>query len=94
VDVGGAHVPHLLTEGNKPLTLPVQVTGTCFAPVTNYGAVPEALGKVAMNNVAAATTGKVKSAAAAQVQQQISKVNAPPAVKNAVQGLGKKLFGK
>lgn len=94
VETNGVRVDHILADGNNPVTFPVRVTGTCFAPVTNYTAVPEALGKVAIANMGRAVEGKAKAEVQKQVQNQLNKVKAPEPVQNAIQGLGKKLFGK
>jgi hypothetical protein len=93
VNIGGVQVDHILADGNNPVQFPVVVTGTALAPNTNYTAVPEALAKVAMSNIAKATTGHAKAQVQKQLSEQLQKANAPAPVQNAVQDLGKKLFG-
>ncbi len=92
----GVIVNNILAENGGIVKFPVKVTGTCFEPKINYTAVPEALAKVAFNNVARAAGDKVKAEASKAVEQQIQKAagNAPPQVQQALKGLGKKLFGK
>jgi len=95
VETNGVRIDHILAEGNNPVILPIEVGGTIFAPTPNYTSVPEALGKIALNNVASAAGEKAKSeakkAAAAEANKIIQK--APPAAQEALKGLGKKLFG-
>lgn len=85
VDQAGVRVEHILANGNDPVKLPIQVSGTLFEPKPSYTSVPEALGKVALNNISKAVQGKVKS----EVQKK-----AQGAIQDAMKGLGKKLFGK
>ncbi|MBY0470094.1 AsmA family protein [bacterium] len=92
-DIGGARVDHALSEGNGPFRVPVNVGCTVLKPCYNYGEVPEFLAKVALNNTKAAAEGKLKAAAQQQIQQKIQQA-APPEVQKALDGLGKKLFGR
>lgn len=84
VDIAGSNVPHILTEGDQPLKLPIRVSGNAFSPNVSYTDVPEALAKVAMKNVQSAAESRVK----AEVQKK-----AEEAGREALKGLGKKLFG-
>jgi len=95
VDIGGVRVEHILAEGNGPVVLPVIVGGTAFAPQPNYTSVPEALGKVALNNATAAAGQKAKAEAKRVAEDEAKKLiqKAPPAAQDALKGLGKKLFG-
>ncbi len=81
VDIAGTTVPHILTEGNSGIKFPIRIGGTCFAPVPNYGAVPEALAKVALANISQAAQARLKTEAQNQAQK---------AVGNALQGFGQK----
>lgn len=95
VEQSGVRVERLLVEGDKPLTLPITVTGTAFEPKPNYGSVPEAIAKVALGNVQRAVEGKVKAEAQKKAQAEADKLiqKAPPKAQEALKGLGKKLFG-
>lgn len=92
VDVNGVKIDPLLSEPGQPVRFPIKVAGTLFAPAPSYTSVPEALIKVAMANVGRAAEAKVKAEANARVQAEVKKLEqkAPPAVKKAIEGLGKK----
>lgn len=96
IEQAGIRVEHVLAEGDKPVTLPVVVTGTVFSPQPSYTSVPEALAKVAINNVSHAVEGKAKAEAKKQAEEQAKKLieKAPPKAQEALKGLGKKLFGQ
>jgi len=81
VDQGGFKAEHVLAEGNNPIRLPIQVTGTVFSPAVNYGSVPQALAKVALANMGKALQNKAQ----AEVQKKAQET---------LQSFGKKLFGK
>jgi AsmA protein len=89
VEQSGVRVERVFVDGKNAVHFPIRVTGTVFSPQFNYGAVPESLGKVALANLSTA----VAQEAGKKVQEQIKQMNAPPEVQNALQGLGKKLFG-
>jgi AsmA protein len=89
VEQSGIRVDHVFVDGANPVHFPIKVTGTVFSPQFNYGAVPEALAKVALANLSKGAAQE----ASKKVQEQLKQINAPPAVQDALQGLGKKLFG-
>ncbi len=93
VDVGGVNVEHLLAEGNGPVRFPVSAGCTVTAPCYSYTQVPEFLAKVALANTQTAATGRLKSEAKKKIEEQLKNAtkSAPPAIQNAIQGLGKKL---
>ncbi len=91
VESNGIQVNPLLADGANPVRFPIKVGGTCFAPEINYGAVPEALAKVALNNVSKALAAKAKAEVQKQVQQEIQKV--APGVSKEVNQAIKGLFG-
>ena len=95
VEASGVRVDHILAEGDKPVVFPISVGGTVFAPTPNYASVPEALGKVALNNVANAAGAKAKAEAQKLAEEQAKKLikNAPPAAQDALNKFGKKIFG-
>ena len=92
VNQAGVDVPQILAEKGKPVQFPVSAGCTISAPCYSYTQVAEALGKVALNNVAKGLTGK----ASAEAQNRVKDLTkaAPPAVQDAIQGFGKKLFGQ
>lgn len=96
VSQGGVEIPHILAEGNNPVRFPIDVGGTVFAPTYSYAQVPAFLGKVALANASQAVQGKAKAELMKQFQggSGTGSNSAPPAVQNAIQGLGKKLFGR
>ncbi len=95
VTEGGVTVNNILAEKGGTVNFPVKVTGTCFEPKVNYTAVPEALAKVALDNIARAAGDKVKAEAQKKVEEELKKAAGNnPAIQQAVKGLGKKLFGK
>lgn len=96
VEQSGVRVNRLLVDGEKPLTFPIVVGGTVLEPKPNYLAVPEVLGKIALTNLQRAVESKLKSEAAKKVQEEANKLfkNAPKGAQDALQGLGKKLFGQ
>jgi hypothetical protein len=93
VEAAGTQVPHLLCEGNGPLKFAVSAGCTVMAPCYSYTEVPEQLAKIAVSNVANAAAGRAKAELQKKVESVVPK-SAPAPVQNAVQGLGKKLFGR
>lgn len=87
VNISGSQVNNILAEGGAPVKLPVKVTGTVFDPKVNYLGVPEALAKVALNNLKRAGEERVKQELKKQAEQQIQK--AAPQLENAIKGLFK-----
>ncbi len=90
VEAGGLRIDHVLARGNSPVQFPIEVTGTLSAPRPSHAAVPGYFVQIALDNVAHQDRSKLKSA----VQDQIDTMKASPEVKNALQGLSQKLFGK
>ncbi len=92
VDVSGVVVAPLLAEPGQPVKFPIKVTGTLFAPSPSYTSVPEALGRVAVANVARAVEARIKSEATAKLNAEKAKVEQKAAseLKKVIPGLGKK----
>lgn len=96
VDQAGVTVSHILAEGEKPVRFPVHVNCTLMAPCYSYTEVPEFLGKIALNNVAHAVEGRAKAELKRRAEEEAKKLaeHAPPAVKDQVESIKKKLFGR
>jgi hypothetical protein len=96
VEQQGVKVDHILADGNDPVKFPVEVSGTIAAPVFSYGAVPEALGKVALSNVGKAVAGKAKAEVQKRAKEQVEQLSkqAPAPVQDAIKKFGGGLFGK
>lgn len=92
VDFQGVHVEHILADNDGNVHIPIKVGGTCAAPQVSYTAVPEALGKVAVNNSTKALGGKAKAEAKKKIEEAVQK-QAPPQVQEALKKFGGKLFG-
>jgi hypothetical protein len=86
VEQNGVKVEHILADGNSPVHFPIHVGCTTQAPCYSYTEVPEALSKVALNNVSRALTGKAKEEAKKHADTMIKKV-APPSVQDKLKGL-------
>lgn len=71
VNIAGSDVPHILAEGNKPVSFPVNVGCTLQAPCYSYTEVPEYLGRVAMSNMTGAAQNRVKSELGNQIQKAL-----------------------
>ncbi len=98
IDTPGSPGRPLLAEKGQPVRFPIHVGGTLFQPSYSYTEVPEFLAKVALNNVTGAVTDQAKAQAQKKVTSTILESapikNAPPAVQNTINNLGKKLFGR
>ncbi len=94
VEVGGVQVEHILAEGDGPVRFPVHVGCTMQSPCYSYTQVPEHLAKVALKNLSESAKGKAKAVVQQKAQEKLKEAtkSLPPAVKDKVQGLGKKLF--
>jgi uncharacterized protein involved in outer membrane biogenesis len=90
IEEQGVRVDPLFADGNNPIVLPIKVRGKLTAPEFDYTSVPEALAKVAANNVARAVKGKVEAEAKKRIAEEIQK-KAPAPVQKALEGVGKKL---
>jgi uncharacterized protein involved in outer membrane biogenesis len=91
IEQGGTKVEHLLAEGNQPVRFPIHVGCTIMAPCYNSTQVAEALGAVALKNIATATTGRAKEEVRKQAESLIKKV-APPEIQDKIQDKLKGLF--
>jgi uncharacterized protein involved in outer membrane biogenesis len=63
VEVGGVKIEPVITEPGQPLVLPVSVGCKYTAPCASYGKVPEALGKIAIQNTKRGATQVIKKQA-------------------------------
>jgi hypothetical protein len=90
IEEQGVRVDPLFAEGAKPVVLPIRVRGKLTGPTVDYTAMPEALAKVAANNIAQAVKGKVEAEAKKRIAEEIQK-KAPPQIQKALEGVGKKL---
>jgi hypothetical protein len=84
LEQNGVKIEHVLAEGNSPVRFPVQASCTIMAPCYSYTAVPEALTKVALNNVSKALTGKGKEELRKHAEAALK--NAPPALREQLKG--------
>lgn len=91
VDVSGVKVDHVFSEGNAPVRFPIHIGCTLMAPCYSYTQVPEYLGKVALNNISSALTGKAKDELRKQAEAAIKQA-VPPSVQNQLQDKLKGLF--
>jgi AsmA-like C-terminal region len=89
LDQGGVRVEHLLAKGNDPVSFPVKVEGTCFAPKMDHLAMTQALLKVALGNMARGTTKKITDDLTKKLQDQLGKQATKP-LQDALKGI----FGK
>lgn len=91
LEEGGVRVDSVLVERGKPFQFPIRVRGTLLKPEYDYGAIPEALGKVVLANMANAAKEKVSAEARKKAQQELQKVTekAPEPVKNLLKGIFK-----
>lgn len=87
VNVAGTPVNNILAEGGGVVKLPVHVTGTVTDPKVNYLGVPEALAKVALDNVKRAGEERAKQELKKAAEQQIKK--AAPELEKALKGIFK-----
>ena len=85
VEQSGVRVEHILSDGG-PVQFPIKVGGTAFSPVVDYGKVADVLGQVVLANVAKGLAAKAQS-------EVLNQVSAPKEVQDALQDLGKHLFG-
>lgn len=92
IEQQGVRVEHILADSDGAVHIPIKVGGTAFKPEMNYTSIPEALGKVAVNNAGKAVAGKAKAEARKKIDEVIQK-QAPPQVQDALKSLGGKLFG-
>lgn len=91
LEEGGVRVDSVLVEKGKPFQFPIRVRGTLLKPEYDYGAVPEALAKTALANMASAAKEKVSAEARKKAQQELQKITekAPEPVKNILKGIFK-----
>ncbi len=89
----GVVVPGILAD-NGVFRLPVSAGCTVMAPCISYTQAPEFLIKVATTNITKAAGGHAKAELQKKATQQLQNAVKNPNVQNAIQGLGKKLFGR
>jgi hypothetical protein len=74
VNISGTVVPHILAEGEGPVKLPVTVGCKMKAPCYQYLEAPEALTRVAWDNVNHTVGAKVKKELEAKAKAEAKKV--------------------
>ena len=90
----GTQVQNILVEPGHPFRLPVSAGCTVMAPCVSYTKAPEFLIKVATSNITRAAGGQAKAELQKKATQQLQNAVKNPKVQDAIQGLGKKLFGR
>jgi hypothetical protein len=87
VDVAGTKIEHILAQGDGPVRFPVGVGCTILKPCYSYEETPEALLKVASNNLTGAMRGKAGDELKKKADQYLK--GAPPSVQESLKGLFK-----